>query len=318
MDVIPSDRPTLSGLYRAIWRTTAREQRLLILLSLAVAVLAAVPLKFQQLIVNGMVESADLSRLAWLCAGFFAAVLLATVLKFTLNYRRMVLGERAVHVIRDRLYSNYVADSAAAKDGVPTRGTFVAMLIQEAEAVGSFAGIAISTPLMQLGTLVSVLGFILISQPLLGILAVIVIAPQAFVAGSVQTRINDRVGERVQAMRDASDRISAGRLTAADPMITEDFARIFAVRCRIYLLKQLVKLVLRSISAVGAVGLLFLGGWLVITGQTDVGTVVASLTGLTRIEGPWRELIGFFRGASTTQVQFGMLLKAMVRSPSAA
>ncbi|HWK63516.1 MAG TPA: ABC transporter transmembrane domain-containing protein [Rhizobiaceae bacterium] len=315
MEVTPSDHPTLSGLYRAIWRSTAREQQVLIFLSLIVAVLAAVPLKFQQLIINGMVESADLTRLAWLCAGFFAAVLLATFLKFTLNYRRMVLGERAVHVIRDRLYANYVADSAAAKGDLPARGTFVAMLIQEAEAVGYFAGIAISTPLMLLGTLVSVLGFIMVSQPLLGILAIIVIAPQAFVAGSVQTRINARVGERVQAMRDASDRISAGELTAVDPMVARDFERIFAVRCRMFFLKQFVKLVLRSISAVGAVCLLFLGGWLVITGQTDVGTVVASLTGLTRIEGPWRELIGFFRGASTTQVQFGMLLKAMVRNP---
>lgn len=318
MEVIPSDLPTLSGLYRAIWRSTAREQRLLILLSVIVAVLAAVPLKFQQLIINSMVESADLTKLAWLCAGFFAAVAVATLLKFTLNYRRMVLGERAVHVIRDCLYSNYVADSAAAKDDLPTRGTFVAMLTQEAEAVGSFAGIAISTPLMLLGTLVSVLGFIMISQPLLGILAVIVIAPQAFVAGTVQRRINGGVGERVQAMRDATDRISTDQLAKADPMVTQDFARIFTVRCRIFFLKQLVKLILRSISAIGAVGLLFLGGWLVIKGQTDIGTVVASLTGLTRIEGPWRELIGFFRSASTTQVQFGMLLKSMVRKPAVA
>jgi hypothetical protein len=46
-------------------------------------------------------------------------------------------------------------------------------------------------------------------------------------------------------------------------------------------------------------GPLFLGGWLVLKGRSDVGTVVASLTGLTRIEGPWRDLVSFFRTAST-------------------
>ena len=40
--------------------------------------------------------------------------------------------------------------------------------------------------------------------------------------------------------------------------------------------------------------ILFLGGWRMLEGRSDVGTVVASLTGLTRIEGPWRDLVSFF------------------------
>jgi hypothetical protein len=43
---------TIWHLYRAIWRVTARQQLVLIGLSLIVAVLAAAPLKFQQLVVS--------------------------------------------------------------------------------------------------------------------------------------------------------------------------------------------------------------------------------------------------------------------------
>ena len=53
------------------------------------------------------------------------------------------------------------------------------------------------------------------------------------------------------------------------------------------------------------------GGWLVLRGQSDVGTVVASLTGLTRIEGPWRDLVSFFRSASTVRVKYELLAGAL-------
>lgn len=308
----PNATPTLSNLYRTIWSATARDQHLLIFLSLAIAALAAVPLKFQQLAINSMVEHNDFTRLAWLCAGYFAAVLLGAALKFALNYKRSILGERAVHMIRDRLYANHVRDTAAEAGGRPKRGTLVTMLTSEAEAVGSFAGAAISAPLMLFGTLVSVLGFIAVSQPWLGVMALAVILPQAAVVLSIQGRINGKVKERVQALRDASDRVSESELKVIDAKIVEDFGEIFTVRRTIFFLKQLIKFVLRSLSAIGSVGFLILGGWLVTKGRTDVGTVVASLTGLTRIEGPWRELIGFFRMASTVRVQFGMLLKTIV------
>ena len=47
-------------------------------------------------------------------------------------------------------------------------------------------------------------------------------------------------------------------------------------------------------------------------GRSDVGTVVASLTGLTRIEGPWRELVSFFRSASTVRVKYAMLVRSIM------
>ena len=155
---------------------------------------------------------------------------------------------------------------------------------------------------MQLGTLVSVIVFILASEPWLGVLALGVVVPQAGIVVAIQSRINRRVRERVQALRDASDRISESDLARVEDEVVADFRDVFETRRKIFLLKLSAKFALSAISAAGAVGILFLGGWLVLSGRTDVGTVVASLTGLTRIEGPWRELVSFFRSASTVRV----------------
>lgn len=299
-------------LYGAVWRVTGREQILLILLSLLVASLAALPLKFQQLAVNSLVEHGEVRRLAWLCAGFLGAVLLSAAFKWVLGLRLSVVGERVVLLIRKRLYANYVADSVRDEQGTPQRGTLVAMLAAEAETVGAFAGAAISAPLVQVGTLVSVIGFIVVSQPWLGLLAIAVVVPQAAIVLSIQSRINLRVRERVQALRDASDRISRSDLARVEDEVLADFTAIFETRRRVFFLKLSSKLALAAISALGKVGILFLGGWLVLRGQGDVGTVVASLTGLTRIEGPWRDLVSFFRGASTVRVKYAMLLPAIV------
>lgn len=304
-------RGSMSDLYRAIWRVTGRQQLGLIALSLLVAALAALPLKFQQLAVNSLVEHAEVKKLAWLCAGFFGAVVLSAALKFVLGLSLSLVGERVVLLIRERLHANAVADTNGGAAAPVERGTLVTMLAAEAEVVGSFAGGAIATPIVQVGTLASVIGFIVASQPWLGLMALTVVIPQAAIVVGIQNRINGRVRERVQSLRDASSRLSTGSLAAVDPAVTGDFRAIFHVRRRIFALKLSSKFALAAISAVGKLGILFLGGWFVLKGQSDVGTVVASLTGLTRIEGPWRDLVSFFRMASTVRVKYEMLVDAI-------
>jgi ABC-type bacteriocin/lantibiotic exporter with double-glycine peptidase domain len=303
---------TMLDLYRVIWRITGRQQLLLIALSVIVAALAAAPLKFQQLVINSLVEGGDIYRVAWLCTGLLGVTLLSAALKFALNFRLSILGERIVLRLRDRLYANYVTDVTTGAPDTPKRGTLVTMLAAEAESVGAFAGSAIASPLVQIGTLISVITFILVSEPWLGVLALGIVLPQAGIVVAIQRRINQRVRERVQALRDASDRISESALAHVEEEVVADFRRAFDTRRLLFLLKLSSKFALSAISVAGAVGILFLGGWLVLNGRTDVGTVVASLTGLTRIERPWRELVSVFRNASTVRVKYAMLVRSIM------
>lgn len=299
------------AMYRSIWRVSGRRQILLILLAVIVASIAAAPFKFQQLVINALIEGTDRDRLSWLCAGFLGVVLLSAGLKFALGLGVAAVGEGVVLRIRERLYGNAVAAAGEDPERRGQGGSLLTMLSAEAEAVGAFVGGAIAMPLVQLGTLVSVVSFIAANQPRLGLLVAVVILPQAIIVVGLQRRINREVRERVQALRDASGRIAAGGLREFDAAVGADFHRAYLARRRSFVLKQGSKLALGGISAVGAALILLAGGSLVLDGRSDVGIVVASLTGLARIQAPWREFVAFFRSLSAVRVQYAMLQPAL-------
>ena len=53
--------------------------------------------------------------------------------------------------------------------------------------------------------------------------------------------------------------------------------------------------------------MLVVGGYLVLQGQTELGTIVAFLSGLDRINDPWNELVNFYREWSVTEVKYALI-----------
>ena len=76
---------------------------------------------------------------------------------------------------------------------------------------------------------------------------------------------------------------------------------------------------------VGVMGILLVGGWFVLTGRTgrlatpgyaetgrtELGTVVAFLTGLAQLNDPWGDLVNYFRESTTAQVKYRMIAGAL-------
>lgn len=294
--------------YKAIWRASWRQQILLIVLSLAVAALAAAPLKFQKEAINSLIESTEFTIVVQLCAGYLGVILLSAALKSRLNYKISLVGEGVIRFIREWLYTEHVTDNAKDVQDLPKKGTLLTMISTEAEEVGSFSGSAIADPLMMVGTLVSVIGFIMVAQPFLGLIALGMILPQAVIVLAIQRRINARVKQRVQALRASCDQISGSDLLQLEDEVFNDFNDVFEARRNVFILKLSSKFILKVINACGTVGVLLLGGWLVIQGKSDVGTVVAALTGIKQISGPWLELVTFFRSVSTMRVRYEMII----------
>ncbi|MCS6779151.1 MAG: ABC transporter transmembrane domain-containing protein [Geminicoccaceae bacterium] len=305
------DRPALRELYRAVLRVSGRDQLVLVVLALAVAALAAAPLKVQQLAINGLVAGIPSERLVFLCALFLLAVTASAGLKLVLNERITLVGERVVLRLRERLYRARVTAPAGADADGPAGGRLVAMLTGEAETVGQFAGGAIATPLVQLGTLASVIVFLVVQQPWLGLLALAVVAPQAAIAGMAQRFVDARVAERVEALRAAAQGVASAEPGAVDPAVGEALERVYRARRRLTRVKLAAKAAATLIGGLGAAAVLLLGGLLVLDGRSDVGTVVAALAGLARIERPWRDLLAFFRQASVVRVKYRLLLPAI-------
>ncbi|MEQ9695566.1 ABC transporter transmembrane domain-containing protein [Shimia sp. SDUM112013] len=293
-------------LYAAIWKVSGRQQILLILISMAIAALAAVPLNYQKDIINGLTDgNIDKSVLLWMCAGMMGAILLSLTLKWISGYLSNTLGEDVIRRIRNRIVSGFLDHPVPGGSGA-----VATMVSAEAEDLGKFTGSAFSEPVMQLGTLVSVIGFIVATQPGLGVIALCMIVPQVVVVLFTQRRVNALISERVHILRGATSEISNEHIAEAAEQIGRDFDRIYETRKSLFKWKLSTKFILSSVNGAGTVAVLLLGGGLVLTGKTDVGTVVAATMGLGRLQAPTAFLIAFYRQVSATRVKYELLRDA--------
>ncbi|MDA7967066.1 ABC transporter transmembrane domain-containing protein [Ruegeria sp.] len=302
-------------LYTAIWRASAGRQVILILLSLAVAALAAVPLEFQRDIINHLTAgNVDTDRLILLGAGMMAVILLSLALKWVLGYRAGTLGEDLIRMIRQRLL---VRSSDLTDEGQPLRkGTMTTAISTEAEELGKFAGGAFSDPVVQVGTLISVIGYISSTQPGLGLIAFSMIVPQIVIVLLSQRKVNVFVAERVRILRSSTDQLTTKDIDAVARDIETLFDDIYETRRKMFIWKLSAKFLLSVINGAGTVGVLMLGGWLVLEGRTDVGTVVAATSGLARIQGPTAFLIAFYRQVSANRIKFELMLELFGPDPA--
>ncbi len=295
--------------YQRIWRATGRSQVALIVLSLCVASLAAVPLRFQKDIINSFGPDLNVKVLVWMCSGYLAVIVVTNLFKFALNYQSSLLGESTIRRIRAAIYRADQTDGLDAES--QNAGTLATIISAEAEEVGRFVGQAVANPLVQIGTLVSVIGYVASTQPYLGGFLVAIVAPQALLVYFLQEKVNRRVKERTIVLRHATGRISEEDVLnaqAAQSAILEDFDKIYETRRGIFRLKLSMKFAMNVLSGIGLVGILMIGGVLMMTEQTDIGTVVASIAALEKINSPWRLLLNFYKELSAVRVKYDLIV----------
>jgi ABC-type bacteriocin/lantibiotic exporter with double-glycine peptidase domain len=152
----------------------------------------------------------------------------------------------------------------------------------------------------------------LYTEPLLGLVVLLIAVPQVFAVPMIQRRINTLVRERVRTVRRAGDLVvdnmqGGGGSSALGSEIGKAFEAIYGVRLRVFKLKFGLKFLVSGLQSVGVFALLFVGGIMVLNGKTEIGIVVAFISGLDRVIDPWRELIAFVRSTSAAKVQFDLI-----------
>ena len=302
--------------YAYVWRSSASRQIVLIILAVTAALLAMAPLELQRHIINTLAGRENAETLASLCGAYLVAALSIGGLKYLLNIKSAGLGESMILSLREDIYissSPHGSDEVFNEEIKEKAGTFVAMIATEAEAVGKFVGDCISTPTVQAGTLLSVLGYMLYTEPLLGLVVLCIAVPQVFAVPMIQRRINTLVRERVRTLRHAGDLVvdtmqgGGGSANSLGSEIGRAFAGIYGVRLRVFKLKFELKFLVSALQSAGVFALLLVGGIMVLNGKTEIGIVVAFISGLDRVVDPWRELIAFVRSTSAAKVQFDLI-----------
>lgn len=273
---------------------------------------AVVPLELQRRIINDTLKSRSVGEIMSL-AGIYVSIALAGGLtKLALNVYRSWVSENAVRQLRASLLADL---NDMGSEHLPMKeGVKVSLVMDEADPIGGFVGSCISEPVLQGGILISVFGYMIHLQPLLALITFLVFSPQLIFVPLMQQAINSRVSARIGALRQISMGIVSGGTDASARLHRENalVGKIFVLNMGIYKLKFSMNFLMNLVHHLGICAILTLGGYWIIQGRAEVGTVVAFLSGLAQVNDPWGDLVNWFRDLQITQTKYARIVGAVL------
>jgi ABC-type multidrug transport system fused ATPase/permease subunit len=305
--------PLPSSVFGYIWRTDARNQILLALLTVVVFLLSMAPLEFQRRIINNGLGGSDLSLLILLCLAYAATALTMGGLKLGLNVFRGFASEKATRRLRERVHA---ACAAPAAGSAPNGAVEIEMVVAEVEPVGSFVGMAFSEPLLQGGILVTVFGYMLVIQPWMALICIALFVPQMIFVPIMQRAINRRTRARIWIMRDMSAGLLGEKATAPDAPFARQTQRVFDLNMQIFKWKFTMNFFMNGLYHLSVVGVFLVGGSFVLAGHATIGTIVAFATGIAQLNDPWGDLVNYFRDSSAAQVKYRLIAGVLDPPPA--
>jgi ABC-type bacteriocin/lantibiotic exporter with double-glycine peptidase domain len=298
--------PMPSSLFAYVLKVSRQQQVRLGLLTLAVFPLSLAPLELQRRIANYAVAHAAVEMLLALGALYLAVLLLQSGLKFLRDAYLHRIAEGVTRLLRRKLVRRQPLDAAIEE------GTKQAIISAESEKVGGFVAESISLPMLQAGTVLSIAVYMLAVEPLVAAVAIVFLVPSLVVVGWVQPILNRLSRSKITVVRSLGESVLQGdrddpsRAAGSDALID----RIYDLRLRFANLKVATKSVNQLVTGLGLLSILLVGGWLAIQGRTEIGIIVAFMSGYERMTNPVRDLLNFYRRLSMMRVQYRLVADA--------
>jgi len=298
------------SLFGYIWKTSARHQAVLAALSIIVFILSAAPLELQRRIVNDAIGRGATGAIIGLAIAYAAVALAEGAVKLVMNVYRGWVSERAVLRLR-RSIGALTAHAASSRNRAAAEGVEISMILTEAEPIGGFIGVSVSEPLLQGGILVSVFGYLVYLEPWLALLSFLVFSPQLVFVPLLQSAINRRASQRIQTLRTVSGGIVGASGVSAAEAQDGHLHRVFTLNMGIFKLKFTMNFLMNLMHHLGVAVALGVGGWYAAQGRIEVGTVVAFVSGLDKVNDPWGDVVNWFREMTVVDMRYRMVAEAM-------
>ena len=263
------------------------------------------------------IEMSQVALLALLCTAFLVVVITQGVLKMRLNTMKGVLSERMLrrfrYALTTRLFrfpQRYFRRTS--------QGELVSMVTSESEGLGGMMGDAISLPLFQGGQMLTILFFLVVQSPWLGLAASALIPLQAWLIPRMQKKINLLARERVKEVRKFATVIGesadgavhlrrGGGLRYWKAVISHRLGTLFAIRFEIYQKKFFMKFVNNFITQLTPLMFFSFGGYLAIRGDLTIGSLVAALAAHKDLAAPWKELLNYYNQLQETAIRYATI-----------
>ncbi|MFN2645170.1 MAG: ABC transporter transmembrane domain-containing protein [Burkholderiales bacterium] len=324
------------SLFGFIIRHSKRDQLLIVPLVIASMVVYYLSLDLPKTIINQAIQGVsfpsadsvkhflgfDLERLPYLfvLSILFLALIVANGwLKFQINTMKGWMGERMLRRLRYLLFDHILRFPLARFRRVKS-AEMATMIKDEVEPLGGFIGEALITPLFLGGQALTAMFFILYQQIWLGLIALGVVAIQAFIIPRLRRRQLVLGRERQLTARALAGRIAecvdgAVEIHAHDTSnyeraeISARLGRIFRIRFELYQRKFMVKFLNNFLAQVTPFLFYTVGGYLVIVGRLDIGALVAVIAAYKDLPGPVKELIDWDQQRMDVEIKYNQVIE---------
>ena len=320
-----------ANIFRYIWRHTKRQQIVLLVLVVGSAPFLYYSYDLPKLIINRAIGGVDfpieifdveleqVPYLMLLCLVFLSLVFVNGAFKYVINVFKGQLGERMLRRLRYELYSRVLRFPLPHFRKV-SQGEIIPMITAEVEPLGGFIGDSFVQPVYQAGQLVVPVVFIMIQNPLLGLIAFAIILVQGYLIPKLQKRVNQLGKQRVQAVRRLSDRIgeSIAGISEIHAHDTSNFHRadvadrlgtIYRIRYEIYRRKFFIKFLNNFLDKLTPFFFYSFGGYLVISGDMTIGALVAALNAYKDMAAPWKELLRWYQQKEDSRIKYEQVIE---------
>lgn len=309
------------SLFALILRPTLPQQLCQLALSLSLMPLLYLSLELPKQIVNNVLEQPDVDLkvlgldlsavqlLSVLSLVYLATIALNGIGKYNLNVRKGRLAERFLRRLRLRIYMRWRASA-------PTRrkSEISQVLSQEVEPLGGFAADVISLPVTQGGTLLTILLFMFVQDPILGAAAVTVLPLQLILLPWLQRIVNRLSRKRIREMRTLTRHLAEQIRVRQDETkailaTAASLRRLETLRQRIHRVKILAKALNNFLTALTPFLFYSLGGYFVIQERITLGALIAVLAAHKDFSAPLKELFRFYQQLEDTRIRYHEVLE---------
>ena len=266
----------------------------------------------------GGFEVGRLELLYGLSFVFLFFVLVNGLIKYWINVQKGALGERMMRRLRFELFTYALRFTPEALRNV--RSAEAATIIKdEVEPIGGFIGDAYIQPLMLSTQALTALGFILIQNVWLGILAAAVVGAQFLIIPRMRRELLVLGRQRQLASREFAGRVSevidgmegvqvhkTGKWERAE--IGGRLHTLFDIRFRIYKRKFIVKFLNNLLAQMTPFFFYAVGGYFALSGKLDIGQLVAVIAAYRELPPPLKELIDWDQQRLDVQVKYDQVV----------
>ena len=320
-----------TSVFKYIFKYSKKQQIILLIITLASFPTLYLSLDLPKTIINDAIGSKrdiidffgfeldQISYLLVLCGIFLALVFVNGGFKYFINVYRGVMAERMLRRLRYMLVHRLLRFPQSQFRTVSS-GEIVSMVALETEPLGGFFGDAFSLPAFQGGTLLTILVFMFVQDPILGAAAIALYPLQTYIIPKLQRQVNLLGKQRVQRVRKLSERLGEVVAGAQDIQVHDtsryelaDFSQrlgdIFDIRFLVYRKKFFIKFLNNFIAQLTPFFFFSIGGYLVISGDLSFGALVAILAAYKDLSSPWKELLAYYQRMEDSRIKFTQVVE---------